>query len=91
MRKNEPEIYEKCRHILLPKDYIRYMLTGEFATEVSDAAGMQLMDIPNRCWSDEILTKRHIDRSLLGSMHESPDVTGAVHSKACLLYTSRCV
>ena len=85
VQNNEPDLYAKCAHILLPKDYIRYMLTGEFATEVSDAAGMQLMDIPNRCWSDEILTKLHIDRSLLGSMHESPDVTGAVHSKAAEL------
>ena len=82
VQNNEPEIYEKCAHILLPKDYIRYMLTGEFATEVSDAAGMQLMDIPKRDWSSEILTKLHIDRSLLGSMHESPDVTGTVHSRA---------
>ncbi len=42
VKNNEPEVYEKCAHILLPKDYVRYMLTGEFATEVSDASGMQL-------------------------------------------------
>lgn len=46
VRKNEPELYQKCRHILLPKDYIRYKLCGVFATEVSDASGMNLMDIP---------------------------------------------
>ena len=57
VRNHEPEIYEKCAHILLPKDYVRYMLTGEFATEVSDASGMQLLDIRNRCWSDEVLEK----------------------------------
>ena len=55
MRNHEPENYAKCRHILLPKDYVRYILTGEFATEVSDASGMQLLDVPNRCWSDEVL------------------------------------
>ncbi|MDR0520000.1 MAG: xylulokinase [Clostridiales Family XIII bacterium] len=82
VQNNEPDIYAKCAHILLPKDYIRYMLTGEFATEVSDAAGMQLMDIPARDWSDEILGLLHIDRGLLAEMHESPDVTGRVHARA---------
>lgn len=85
VQNNEPEIYEKCAHILLPKDYIRYMLTGEFATEMSDAAGMQLMDIPGRCWSDEILYKFNIDRSMLAKLYESPDVTGKVHGKAAEL------
>ena len=65
VRNNEPENYSKCRHILLPKDYVRFMLTGVYATEVSDASGMQLLDIPNRCWSDEILEKLDIDKSLL--------------------------
>ena len=81
VQNNEPDIYEQCAHILLPKDYIRYMLTGEFATEVSDASGMQLMDVANRYWSDEMLTKLHIDRSLLADVYESPDITGKVHSK----------
>ena len=78
VRNHEPEIYEKCRHILLPKDYVRYMLTGELATEVSDASGMQLLDIPHRCWSDEVLDKLEIDRSLLGKVYESPEVTGKI-------------
>ncbi|MCR4436020.1 MAG: xylulokinase [Clostridiales bacterium] len=85
VQNNEPDLYEKCAHILLPKDYIRYMLTGEFATEMSDAAGMQLMDIPGRCWSDEILHKFHIDRSMLGKLYESPEVTGKVHRRAAEL------
>jgi xylulokinase len=78
--KNEPEIYEKCAHILLPKDYIRYKLTGEFATEVSDASGMQLMDVPKRDWSAEVTDKLGIDRSLLAKMYESQDVTGLTSS-----------
>lgn len=82
VQNNEPELYEKCRHILLPKDYIRYKLTGEFATEVSDASGMQLMDVPKRRWSDEILGKLGIDKALLARMHESPDITGRVHVAA---------
>jgi len=82
VRKNEPEIYAKCRHILLPKDYVRYMLTGEFATEVSDASGMQLLDVPNRCWSKEVCDKLDIDMSLLAKMYESPDVTGKITAAA---------
>jgi len=82
VQNNEPEIYEKCAHILLPKDYIRYMLTGEFATEVSDASGMQLMDVAKRDWSSEVLSKLQIDRALLGTMHESTGITGKVHKAA---------
>jgi xylulokinase len=82
VRENEPDIYAKCAHILLPKDYIRYMLTGEYATEVSDASGMQLLDVPGRCWSDEVLSKLSIDKRLLGKVYESPEITGAVSSQA---------
>src|SRR5574344_1102482 len=82
VRNNEPENYAKCAHILLPKDYIRYMLTGEFATEVSDASGMQLLDVPKRQWSDEVLSKLGIDKSLLAKVYESPEATGAVNEKA---------
>lgn len=85
VKNNEPENYEKCRHILLPKDYIRFMLTGEYATEVSDASGMQLLDIPNRCWSDEVLDKLGIDKALLAKVYESPEITGKITKKAAEL------
>mgnify|MGYP001156390739 CR=1 FL=1 len=85
VKNNEPQNYEKCRHILLPKDYIRFMLTGEFATEVSDASGMQLLDIPNRCWSDEVLNKLGIDKALLAKVYESPEITGTITAKAAEL------
>ena len=78
VRKHEPECYERCRHILLPKDYIRYILTGDFATEVSDASGMQLLDVPGRCWSQEVLEKLGIDPALLGRVYESCEVTGTI-------------
>ncbi len=78
VRNNEPENYAKCRHILLPKDYVRYILTGEFATEVSDASGMQLLDVPARQWSDEVLDQLGIDKSLLAKVYESPEVTGTI-------------
>lgn len=85
VKNNEPDNYEKCRHILLPKDYIRFMLTGEYATEVSDASGMQLLDIPGRCWSDEVLGKLGIDKALLPLVYESPEITGKITSKVSAL------
>lgn len=82
VKNNEPALYEKCAHILLPKDFIRYKLTGEFATEVSDASGMQLLDVPNRKWSDQVLDALEIDKSLLGKVYESPEITGKVTKAA---------
>lgn len=82
VRNHEPENYAKCAHILLPKDYIRFILTGEYATEVSDASGMQLLDVPNRCWSDEVLEKLGIDKALLGKVYESPEITGYLTAEA---------
>ena len=76
IRENQPEKYAKMRHLLLPKDYIRYVLTGDFATDVSDATGMQVLDVPNRCWSEKVLDLLKIDGSILGKVYESQDVTG---------------
>jgi xylulokinase len=78
VKNHEPEHYARCRHILLPKDYVRHCLTGAYATEVSDASGMQLLDVPNRRWSEEILTALEIDPSLLARVYESPEVTGGL-------------
>ena len=78
VRNHEPENYARCKHILLPKDYIRYRLTGEFATEVSDAGGMQLLDIAKRQWSEEVLSALEIDPALLAPVYESPEITGYV-------------
>ena len=79
VKKFEPHIYSKTRKILLAKDYIRFMLTGQFATDVSDASGMQLMDIRKRNWSDEILGKLEIDRELLAEVYESQEITGYIN------------
>ncbi len=85
VRNNEPENYARCRRILLAKDYVRFRLTGEYATEASDASGMQLLDIANRCWSDEVLEKLDIDKSLLAKVYESPEVTGYITEEAAKL------
>ena len=82
VKNNEPEIYSRVAHILLPKDYLRFILTGEYATEVSDASGMQLLDVPNRKWSDELLSAFGIDRSWLGKVYESCEVTGTLTKAA---------
>ena len=79
---NEPEIFEKTKKILLPKDYIRFMLTGEYAAEMSDASGMQLLDVPRRTWSNEILSALGIDSSLLPPVFESTVVCGYVNEAA---------
>ena len=82
VRNHEPDIFAKCRHILLPKDYVRFCLTGEYATEVSDASGMQLLDIPGRCWSDEVLEMLGIDKAMLAKVYESPEITGELTREA---------
>lgn len=78
LREHEPENYERVRQILLPKDYIRFKLTGEFATEVSDASGTLLLDVVNRCWSDELMGKLKLDKSHYPAMYESEEVSGKV-------------
>lgn len=94
VRDNEPDKYEKCRHILLPKDYVRYALTGVIATDVSDASGMQMLDVKNRCWSREVLDKLEIEESMLGKVYESQEVTGYLLpeiAKQCGLTTETAV
>ena len=76
LRNNEPENFERLVKVLLPKDEIRRRLTGEFATEVSDASGMLLLDVEERTWSKKLLTKLDLDESLLAPCYESEEITG---------------
>jgi len=78
VKNHQPEIFDKIAHVLLPKDYVRYCLTGELASEVSDASGMQLMDVPGRCWSGEVVSALGFDGAWLPSLHESVEITGRV-------------
>lgn len=82
VRKHEPKVYEKTAHILLPKDYLRYKMTGEFATEVSDASGTLLLDVNKRVWSRSLCSKLDIDMGLLPAVYESPEISGTVHAEA---------
>lgn len=78
VRNHEPKLYAKAAKALLPKDYIRLLLTGEYATEVSDASGTLLLDVVNREWSAKLLEKLKIDASLLPAVFESTVVSGQV-------------
>jgi xylulokinase len=78
VRKNEPANWDRVRQVLLPKDYIRYRLTGTYATEVSDASGTLMLDVASRRWSRELLGKLEIDPALLPPCYESPEVSGQV-------------
>ena len=72
VRENEPEVYAQTDKVLLPKDYIRYRLTGEFFTDVSDASGTSLLDVANRTWSEEMTSALEIPSSWLPEVTESP-------------------
>ncbi|WP_146590703.1 xylulokinase [Posidoniimonas polymericola] len=76
LRNHEPRNFAKLQKVLLPKDYVRLHLTGERATEVSDASGTLLLDVVNRRWSKPLLSKLELDASLLPACYESEEVTG---------------
>ncbi|MDR2487065.1 MAG: xylulokinase, partial [Clostridiales Family XIII bacterium] len=82
VQKHEPEIWARTAHILLPKDYIRFLLCGSFVSDVSDASGMQLMDVSARGWSDEMLRGLAIERDRLPELCESQDISGHVTAEA---------
>jgi xylulokinase len=85
VRKHEPQVYAQIAQVLLPKDYIRYKLTGEYATEVSDASGTSLLDVRKRDWSPAMLSALDIPRSWLPRVYESPEVSGTITAEAAAL------
>ncbi|MGZ9165450.1 MAG: xylulokinase, partial [Anaerolineales bacterium] len=84
VQKNEPQVYAKARHVLLPKDYIRFKLTGEYAMDKADGAGTVLFDLKSRDWSPEILEKLGIDPAWMPRTFEGPEFTGRVTPEAAL-------
>lgn len=79
MAENEPELYDRIAHVLLPKDYVRLKLTDEHAIDVADASGTLLFDVAARAWSGEVLRALEIDRAWLPAVFESPAVSGVTH------------
>ena len=93
LRNQEPANFDRLRHVLLPKDDVRRRLTGEFATDVSDASGMLLLDVARRDWSKTLLSKLELDRDLFAQCYESEQVTGQLTKAAAkkLGLTTDCV
>jgi len=82
IRSHEPETWTRARHVLLPKDYVRFRLSGEYAIDVADASGTLMLDVVRRQWSDELIDAVGFDRSLLPRLFESPDVCARVSDAA---------
>jgi xylulokinase len=78
VREHEPENWRRVHSVMLPKDYVRFRMTGERAIDVADASGTLLLDVANRCWSDEILQAAEMDKAVLPQLYESQAVCGAV-------------
>ncbi|MDZ4768802.1 MAG: FGGY family carbohydrate kinase, partial [Chloroflexota bacterium] len=78
VRDNEPEIFDRAAHLLLPKDYLRLMLTGEYAMEMSDASGTALLDVANRRWSQEVVDALDIPTAWLPTLAEGAQITGTI-------------
>jgi len=80
VRDNEPELWKQATSVLLPKDYVRFKLTGDKATDVADASGTLLLNVAERKWSEEMLSVTGINPKMLPRVFESPEITGVVSS-----------
>jgi len=85
LRRHEPEVYSRIRHVLLPKDYVRYRLTGELAIDAADASGTVLFDVRRRAWSEEVCAALEIPLEWLPPAHESTEIGGAGDQAAAAL------
>jgi len=82
VRENEPEVYARAAHMLLPKDYIRFRLTGDYAMDMSEASGTSLLDVANRRWSSEVLAALDIPEAWMPRLCEGLDKTGVISASA---------
>src|SRR5581483_8399788 len=82
VRDNEPRSFQRIRHFLLPKDFLRFQLTGELATDVSDASGTSMLDVVKRAWSKEVMNGLGLDPAILPRVYESQEVTGHISNAA---------
>jgi len=82
VREHEPEVSSKIKRVLLPKDFIRFRLTGEFASEVSDSSGTSLFDVVNRRWSVEIMKTLGLNPEWFPTVRESIEISGRIHAEA---------
>ena len=82
VKENEPEVYAKAAHVLLPKDFVRYKLTGDYAMDKADGAGTVLMDLKKRDWSVEALQALDIPTAWMPPLFEGPQITGRITPEA---------
>lgn len=80
LRRHEPEIFARVRKVLLPKDYLRFRMTGEYASDMSDSAGTLWLDVARRDWSDEVLETCGLTRAQMPALFEGPSVTGQLRA-----------
>ena len=85
VRTHEPDVWSRVRHVLLPKDYVRFRLSGEYAIDVADASGTLMLDVARRCWSHEMLDAAEIDPRVLPAVFESPAICARVSPDAAAL------
>ncbi len=85
LRRHEPDVYARIRHLLLPKDYVRYRLTGELAIDAADASGTLLFDVQRRAWSEEVCAALEIPLEWLPPSYESTEIAGAGDQAAAAL------
>ena len=85
LRRHEPDVYGRIRRIVLPKDYVRLRLTGEWAIDAADASGTLLFDVAHRRWSDDVLAALEIPHEWLPPVHESTEIAGAGDQQAAAL------
>jgi xylulokinase len=81
VRENEPQLWARVRYIMLPKDYVRFRLTGDRAIDQADASGTLLLDVAKRAWSAEVLSGTGIDKSFLPALYQSPEVCGKLNAE----------
>ncbi|MEM7464787.1 MAG: FGGY family carbohydrate kinase, partial [Pseudomonadota bacterium] len=80
VKDNEPDAFAGLSKVLLPKDYLRYWLTGEFVSEMSDASGTSWLDVENRCWSEELLAAGNLDESYMPALVEGSATSGILRN-----------
>ena len=84
VRENEPENWKRVHSVMLPKDYVRFRLSGERASDVADASGTLMLDVARRRWSTEVLGTLQIDESLLPALYESPEICGKICNEGAI-------
>ena len=80
LKRHEPDLFRQIHQVLLPKDFVRYVITGDYATDLSDASGTLWLDVANRCWSERLLNASGLDISQVPPVYEGNEVIGTVRA-----------